>query len=126
MKIENSVLGKSIPKGRLQDFKKKFVRGKLKTKKFASFKFLNNLDFPYSGSGALRRDFRQLVKKKVINKLPEYCEEAKIEKSKKVKDDCKKRAKRIKERILERLQKNKNSVPVPKHKKSAKNGYIGK
>ena len=98
----------------------------MKTKRFASFKFLNNIDFPYSGSGALRRDFRQLVKKKVINKLPDYCEEAKIEKSKKVKDDCKKRAKRIKERILERLKKNKKSVTIPKPKKSAKKGYIGR
>ena len=123
MRIENSVLGKSIPKGRLKDFKKKFVRGKLKTKRFASFKFLNNLDFPYSGSGDLRRDFRQLVKKKVINKLPEYCEEAKIEKSKKVKDDCKKRAKRIKERILERLKKNEKSSPLSKN---AKKRYTGK
>jgi len=120
LKIENSVLGRSIPKGRLQDFKKKFVRGKIKTKGFASFKFLNNLDFPYSRSGALRRDFRKLVKKRVINKLPDYCEEAKIEKSKKVKADCQKRAKRIKERILERLTKKKSSVPLPKQNNSRK------
>lgn len=119
-KIENSLLGKAIPKGRVKEFKKKFISGKMKTKGFSSFKFLDNLDFPYSDSGSLRGDFRQLVKKKVINKLPDYCEEVKIEKSQKIKEDCKKRAKRIRERIIGRLGKNKQAVGASKQKKYGK------
>ena len=45
---------------------------------------------------------RRLVEKRVITQLPDYCEEVKLEKDKKVKAECKKRAKRIKERILAR------------------------
>ena len=118
-KIENSLLGKAIPKGRIKEFKKKFANGKKRTTGFASFKFLTKLDFPFSGTGTLRKDFRQLVKKRVINKLPDYCEEVKIEKSEKVKKDCVKRAKRIKERIIARLGKKKNLVGTSKHKKNS-------
>jgi len=121
MRIENSSLGKRIPKGKLQEFRTKYLRGRSKTKGYTSFKFLNNLDFPFSDTGSLRRDFRQLVKKKVINKLPDYCEEVKMEKLQKVKEDCKKRAKRIKERIVKRLGKNKNGVS-----KQNKSGNIRK
>ena len=45
---------------------------------------------------------RRLVEKRVIMKLPDYCEEVKLEKDKKVKAECQKRAKRIKQRILAR------------------------
>ena len=68
------------------------------------------MDFPFndggSDSGRLRSDFRSLVKKKVINKLPDYCEQTRLEKDDKVKEECGNRAKRIRERITERKRKS--------------------
>ena len=104
--IEKSLLGKAIPEGRVSEFKKGFLHGKIRTSGVASLRFLQNLDFPFSDLGNLKKDFRQIVKERVINKLPDYCEEIKMEKSQKMAEDCRKRAKRIKERVIKRLKQN--------------------
>ena len=67
---------------------------------------MRKMDFPFNSGGSdpgkLRSDFRSLVKKKVINKLPDYCEQTKLEKKEDIKKECSNRAKRIRERITER------------------------
>ena len=104
-RIEKSVLGK-VPKERIADFKKKFGQGKWKTKNVKKFKFLNNLQFPYTDSGSLKPDFRKIAEEKVINILPDYCEEIALEKlNKESKEkECKNRAKRIRARVEQRLK----------------------
>ena len=75
------------------------------TRNVKNFKFLQNVQNPYSDQGTLRSDFRKIVQQKMIQKLPDYCEQTileKLEKDKKRKD-CANRAKRIKERIKKRL-----------------------
>ena len=108
-KIEKSALGKAIPRDMLPKFKENFKKGKLKSRASKELRFLNKMEFPYKESGTemgkLRSDFRSLVKKKVINKLPDYCEQTKLEKSHEMKKECSNRAKRIRERITERYRK---------------------
>ena len=104
-RIENSALGKTVPKDKLRNFRMKFNKGKLQTRNKSNFKFLQNLQFPFSKSGGLRSDFRKLVQQKVINKLPDYCEQTKIKNNDKEKKECSNRAKRIRERVKERLKK---------------------
>ena len=103
-RVENSALSK-VPKEKLRNFQIKFRKGKVQTRNKSNFKFLQNLQFPFSKSGGLRTDFRKLVQQKVINKLPDYCEQAKIRNSGKEKKECSNRAKRIRERVKERLKK---------------------
>ena len=107
-KIEKSALGKAIPREMLPKFKENFKKGRTKSRVSRELKFLNKIEFPYKESGSdmgkLRSDFRSLVKKKVINKLPDYCEQTKLEKSVELKKECSNRAQRIRERITERYR----------------------
>ena len=108
-KIEKSALGKAIPRDMVPKFKANFKKGMMKSTVSRELRFLNKMDFPYKESGSemgkLRSDFRILVKKKVINKLPDYCEQSKLETSDKLKKECSNRAQRIRERISERQRK---------------------
>ena len=105
-KIEKSPLGKAIPREKLPQFEENFKKGKSKSEGSRDLKFLKNMDFPFnsggSDSGKLRADFRSLVRRKVINKLPDYCEQTKLEKEEEIKKECSNRAKRIRERITDR------------------------
>lgn len=105
-KVEKSPLGRPIPKEKLPQFKENFQNGKMKSEGSRDLRFLKKMDFPFndagSNSGKLRPDFRSIVKKKVINKLPDYCEQTKLEKEQKIKEECSNRAKRIRERITKR------------------------
>ena len=102
-RFEYSQLAK-IPSSKIREFRLKFNKGKLKVKGNRSLKFLSSLEFPYSESGNLRSDFRKIVQQKVISKLPDYCEQATLVNSQKDKEDCASRAKRIRQRITERLK----------------------
>ena len=102
-RIENSKLA-HIPSSKIREFRLKFNKGKLKVRGNSRFKFLSSLDFPYSENGNLRSDFRKIVQQKVINKLPDYCEQAALVTRQKDKQDCEARAKRIRQRITERLK----------------------
>ena len=108
-KIEKSALGKAIPRDMIPKFKENFKKGRMKSAASRELRFLKKMDFPYKESGSeigkLRSDFRSLVKKKVINKLPDYCEQTKLEKSDKMKKECSNRAQRIRERIAKRHRK---------------------
>ena len=101
--IEKSQLSQ-VPKGRVREFRLKFNKGKLQTRTVQKFKFLANLEFPFSDEGRLRSDFRKVVREKVINKLPDYCEQAVLAKSDKEKKECANRAKRIRDRVTQRLK----------------------
>ena len=102
-RIENSKLAK-IPSSKIREFRLKFNKGKLKVRGNSRFKFLSSVEFPYSENGNLRSDFRKVVQRKVINKLPDYCEQAALVNSQKDKQDCASMAKRIRQRISERLK----------------------
>ena len=102
-RIENSKLA-HIPSSKIREFRLKFNKGKLKVRGNSRFKFLSSLDFPYSENGNLRADFRKIVQQKVINKLPDYCEQAALVTRQKDKQDCEARAKRIRQRVTERLK----------------------
>ena len=102
-RFESSKLAK-IPSNRIREFRLKFNKGKLKVKGNRSLTFLSSLEFPFSESGNLRSDFRKIVQQKVINKLPDFCEQAALVNSQKDKEDCASRAKRIRQRITERLK----------------------
>ena len=56
--VEESFLGKSVPKRSMFEFKQKFAAGKIRTKNLLEFKFLRNLDFPFAKTGRLKKDFR--------------------------------------------------------------------
>ena len=105
-RIEKSPLGKAIPKDRLPQFEENFKKGKMKSGDSRDLQFLRKMDFPFNSGGSdpgkLRSDFRSLVKKKVINKLPDYCEQTKLEKKEDIRRECSNRARRIRERITER------------------------
>ena len=102
-RIENSKLA-HVPSSKIREFRLKFNKGKLKVRGNSRFKFLSSLEFPYSENGNLRSDFRKIVQRKVINKLPDYCEQATLVNRQKEKQDCAARAKRIRQRITERLK----------------------
>ena len=102
-RIEKSAMSK-VPKEKIRGFRLNFNKGKIKTKSKPQFKFLQNLQFPFNEAGSLRSDFRKVVQSKVINKLPDYCEQSVLEENEKRKKECAQRAKRIKERIVERLK----------------------
>jgi len=99
-RIEESRLGKPVPKKKMEMFRENFRRGK---EKVGRSKILKNVENPFEKRGRLRSDFRQLVREKVIQKLPDYCEQARLEKKgEEKKADCSRRAKRIRERIEKR------------------------
>merc|ERR1711971_878904 len=98
-RIEDSRLGKPIPKEKMEMFRENFRRGK---EKVGGSKILKNVENPFEKRGRLRSDFRQLVRERVIQKLPDYCEQARTEKAEEKKADCARRAKRIRERIKQR------------------------
>ena len=66
-KIEDSRLGKPIPKEKMEIFRKNFQRGKARVGRTKQDKFLKNVDNPFEGGGRLRSDFRQLVREKVLD-----------------------------------------------------------
>ena len=115
-KIEESRLGKPIPKEKVEIFRENFQRGKEKAGKEKGF--LKSVENPFEKLGRLRADFRQLVRDKVliwkthgfdfsslisqvIEKLPGYCEQGRMM-EKREKSDCARRARRIRERIEKR------------------------
>lgn len=98
-KIEESRLGKPIPKEKVEIFRENFQRGKEKAGKEKGF--LKSVENPFEKIGRLRADFRQLVRDKVIEKLPGYCEQGRMM-EKREKSDCARRARRIRERIEKR------------------------
>ena len=64
-KIEDSRLGKPIPKEKMEIFRENFQRGKERVGISKQDKFLKIVDNPFEGGGRLRSDFRQLVREKV-------------------------------------------------------------
>ena len=66
-RIEDSLLGKPIPKEKMEIFRKNFQRGKEIVGRSQQDKFLKNVDNPFEGGGRLRSDFRQLVREKVLD-----------------------------------------------------------
>ena len=66
-KIEDSRLGKPIPKEKMEIFRKNFQRGKERVGRTKQDKFLKNVDNPFEGGGRLRSDFRQLVRERVLD-----------------------------------------------------------
>ena len=63
-KIEESRLGKPIPKEKVEIFRENFQRGKEKAGKEKGF--LKSVENPFEKKGRLRADFRQLVRDKVL------------------------------------------------------------
>ena len=63
-KIEESRLGKPIPKEKVEIFRENFQRGKEKAGKEKGF--LKSVENPFEKLGRLRADFRQLVREKVL------------------------------------------------------------
>ena len=61
-RIEDSRLGKPIPKEKMEMFRENFRRGK---QRVGGSKNLKNVENPFEKRGTLRSDFRQLVRKKV-------------------------------------------------------------
>ena len=66
-KIEDSRLGKPIPKEKMEMFRENFQRGKERVGISKQDKFLKIVDNPFEGGGRLRSDFRQLVREKVLD-----------------------------------------------------------
>ena len=66
-RIEDSLLGKPIPKEKMEIFRKNFQRGKARVGRTKQDKFLKNVDNPFEAGGRLRSDFRQLVREKVLD-----------------------------------------------------------
>jgi len=99
-RIEDSRLGKPVPEEKMEMFRENFRRGK---EKVGGSKILKNVENPFEKRGRLRSDFRKLVREKVIQKLPDYCEQARLGKGDEEKRaDCSRRARRIRERIEKR------------------------
>lgn len=101
-KVEKSRLGRSIPSDKMEVFTANFQRGKERVRGEDSMKFLGSIELPFSSHGRLRSDYRQLVREKVIDILPDYCEEARMSREDKWTTNCARRAKRIRERIQNR------------------------
>ena len=66
-RIEDSRLGKPIPKEKMEIFRENFQRGKKRVGISKQDKFLKNVDNPFEVGGRLRSDFRQLVREKVLD-----------------------------------------------------------
>ena len=63
-RIEDSRLGKPVPKEKLEMFRENFRRGK---EKVEGAKILRAVENPFEKRGRLRSDFRQLVREKVVS-----------------------------------------------------------
>ena len=61
-RIEESRLGKPVPKEKMEMFRENFRRGK---EKVGGSEILKNVENPFEKRGRLRSDFRQLVREKV-------------------------------------------------------------
>ena len=62
-RIEDSRLGKPVPKEKMKMFRENLRRGK---EKVGESKILKNVENPFEKRGRLRSDFRQLVREKVV------------------------------------------------------------